>query len=219
MWELSLHHGVERGAFLDRERGVVVSDGAATRALGHVQGHAPHPANVVAAAAIAAAAGIDSEAMSQGLVDAVMPPWRAEPCGPLVGVPVLDDGMAATPAKGAATLDRYPAASVVLIAGGLDDAGGGPVHATPEEADLLERACDVVARVARVVVLFGEGGRRLAPLLERRRVTHIVSRDLDAAVVAATEHTTGATAVVFSPLFPVALADRRRFGALVRASG
>ena len=64
--------------------------------------------------------------------------------------------MAATPTKGAATLARYPASSIVLIAGGLDDAGGGTVHAAPAETALLEQACDVIARVARVVVLFGE---------------------------------------------------------------
>ena len=58
-----------------------------------------------------------------------------------------------------------PAGSVVLIAGGLNDAGGGSVHATPAEHALLEQACDVIARVARVVVLFGEAGPRLAPLL------------------------------------------------------
>ena len=78
---------------------------------------------------------------------------------------VVDDGMAATPTKAAATLARYPARSIVLIAGGLNDAGGGTVHATPAEVALLEQACDVVARVARVVVLFGEAGSRLAPLL------------------------------------------------------
>ena len=78
--------------------------------------------------------------------------------------------MAATPSKGAATLARYPAGSIVLIAGGLNDAGGGTVHATPAELALLEQACDVVARVARVVVLFGEAGPRLAPLLARRQV-------------------------------------------------
>jgi UDP-N-acetylmuramoylalanine--D-glutamate ligase len=217
-WELSLVRPVERGAFLDRERGVVVTNGTTETALGHVEGVA-HPANAVAAAAIATAAGVDPRAIAPGLADAVTPPWRAEQCGTLGGVPVVDDGMAATPMKSAATLGRYPAASVVLIAGGLDDAGGGPVHATPEEAALLEQACDVVARVARVVVLFGEAARRLAPLLERRRLEHVVTSDLDTAVVTAAERTTGAGVVVFSPLFPVALADRRRFGALVRRTG
>ena len=127
--------------------------------------------------------------------------------------------MAATPSKAAATLARYPAGSIVLIAGGLDDAGGGTVHATPNELALLEQACDVVARVARVIVLFGEGGLQLGPLLARRQVELITTSDLEAAVTAAAQQAEGATAVVFAPLFPVALADRERFGALVRRSG
>ena len=146
-------------------------------------------------------------------------PGAPSRAGTLGGVPVLDDGMAATPAKGAATLARYPAGSIVLIAGGRDDAGGGTVHATPAEIALLEQACDVIARVARVVVLFGEAGPRLATLLARRRVELIETRDLDEAVAAAAERAAGATAVVFSPLFPVTLADRQRFGGLVRRSG
>ena len=38
-------------------------------------------------------------------------------------------------------------------------------------------------------------------------------------MTAAAQEAAGATAVVFSPLFPVALDDRQRFGALVRRSG
>ena len=75
----------------------------------------------------------------------------------------------------------------MLIAGGLDDAGGGTVHATPAEIALLEQACDVIARVAPVVVLFGEAGPRLATLLRRRHVELIETPDLDEAVAAAAE--------------------------------
>ena len=219
VWEISLSRRVERGAFLDRERGVVVTDGPTETVLGHIEDSSAHPANVVAAAAIAAAAGADPWTIAPGLDRAVLPPWRAAPAGTLGGVPVLDDGMAATPTKGAATLARYPAGSVVLIAGGLNDSGGGTVHASPDETDLLEQACDVVARVARVVVLFGEAGKRLKPLLARRRVELIATSDLGTAVAAAAERSFGATAVVFSPLFPVTLGDRERFAALVRRSG
>ena len=177
-WEISLSRQVERGAFLDRERGVVVTDGTTETVLGQIEDSAAHPANIVAAAAIATAAGADPRTIAPGLDTAVLPPWRAEPAGTLGGVPVLDDGMAATPTKGAATLARYPAGSVVLIAGGLNDAGGGTVHAAPAENALLEQACDVIARVARVVVLFGEAGQRLAPLLARRSVELIATSDL-----------------------------------------
>jgi UDP-N-acetylmuramoylalanine--D-glutamate ligase len=219
VWKLSVAHRVERGAYLDQERGVVVADGTTETELGHVEGAAAHPVNAVAASAIATAAGADPTTIGAGLDSAIAPPWRAQPCGTLGGVPVLDDGMAATPSKGAATLVRYPARSIVLIAGGLNDAGGGPVHATPVEIGLLEHACDVVARVARVVVLFGEARPRLAPLLASRQVELITTSDLEAAVIAAAQQAAGATAVVFAPLFPVALGDREGFGALVRRFG
>jgi UDP-N-acetylmuramoylalanine--D-glutamate ligase len=219
VWEFSVAHAVERGAYFDRERGVVVADGTTETGLGHIEFAVAHPANVVAAAAIATAAGADPSTIGPGVDSAVAPPWRAQRCGTLGGVPVLDDGMAATPSKGAATLARYQAGSIVLIAGGLNDAGGGIVHATPAELALLEQACDAVARVARVVVLFGEAGRRLAPLLARRQVELITTIDLEAAVTAAAQQADRATAVVFAPLFPVALGDRERFGTLVRRLG
>jgi UDP-N-acetylmuramoylalanine--D-glutamate ligase len=219
VWELSLSRRVERGAFLDQERGVVVTDGTTETVLGHIGDSVAHPANIVAAAAIATAAGADPWTIAPGLDRAVLPPWRAAPAGMLGGVSVLDDGMAATPSKGAATLARYPAGSIVVIAGGLTDAGGGTVHSSPAETALLEQACDVVARVARVVVLFGEAGQRLAPLLARRQVEHVATSDLGAAVAAAATRSSGAAAVVFSPLFPVTLGDRERFAGLVRRSG
>ena len=130
-------------------------------------------------------------------------PWRAQPLGTHAGVAVVDDGMAATPMKTLATLSTYPDRSIVLIAGGLLDAGGGPVHATPEERALLERACDEIARVARLVVVFGDGGARLDPLLRRRRVETVVGGDLAEAAAVAVRHSDGAKAVVFSPLFPL----------------
>jgi UDP-N-acetylmuramoylalanine-D-glutamate ligase len=124
--------------------------------------------------------------------------------------------MAATPTKASATLARYPAGAIVLIAGGLVDAGGGSVHATAAEIALFEQACDTIARVARLVVLFGAAAPRLARALAGRRVELIEVADLDAAVATAARSSAGAAAVVFSPLFPVTLDDRQRFAALVR---
>jgi UDP-N-acetylmuramoylalanine--D-glutamate ligase len=219
VWEISLDRSVARGAFLDAGPGVVVTDGTTETALGHIGAAAAHPANVVAAAAIATAAGAAPEAIGPGVTTAVVPPWRAQPSGTLGGLPVVDDGMAATPTKAAATLARFPGSSVVLIAGGLTGAGRGSVHATPAEIALLEQACDVIARVARLVVLFGPAGPRLAALLERRHVELIEETDLAAAVTSAAQRTMDASTVVFAPLFPVALVDRKRFGDLVRRSG
>ena len=68
-------------------------------------------------------------------------------------------------------------------------------------------------------MLFGEAGPRLAALLGRRDVELIETDDLAQAVTAAAQRTAGATAVVFSPLFPVTLDDRKLFGDLVRRAG
>ncbi len=125
--------------------------------------------------------------------------------------------MAATPSKTAAGLARYADRSVVLVAGGLDDLGFGPVHATPEEQDLLERACDVVARVARLAVLFGPAAYRLEALLAARGVPLARAEQLGDAVAHALSRLQGASALVFSPMFPVTAADRERFAHLARA--
>ena len=217
----SLAHAVAEGAYLDQARGVVLVDQAGDEtALGPIHAHAAHPGNRVAAAAIAAAAGASADAIEQGIRSATPLPWRAQPQGTLAGIPVVDDGMAATPRKTQATLAAYPDHSIVLIAGGLNDAGGGRVHATPEEHALLERACDEIARTAGVVVVFGEAGPRLAALLNQREVETVHADELEDAVAAARHAAQAASpgAVVFSPLFPVSLEDRARFAALVRRS-
>jgi UDP-N-acetylmuramoylalanine--D-glutamate ligase len=217
--EVSLRRRVERGAFLEPALGVVLVEAGGETGLGHIEGSSVHPANVLAAAAIASAAGAPASAVAQAVESAATPHWRAEPCGELAGVPVIDDGMAATPAKTAALLSRQPGRSVVLVAGGLAEAGGGPVHSAPEESEILDRACDEVARAARVVVVFGAAGPRLARLLRRRGVEVDEVTDLGDAVTAAARLAPGAGAVIFSPLFPVALADRERFAELVARSG
>ena len=47
---------------------------------------------------------------------------------------VIRDVLAATPAKAAAGLALHPPGSVILIAGGYDDLGGGPMHSAPRSA-------------------------------------------------------------------------------------
>jgi len=215
----SLQHRVERGAFLDPARGLVLSGSAGEAVLGPLHAGSAHPANVIAAAAIATAAGAGPADVSRGILAASPPPWRAHAAGTLGGVPVVDDGMAATPLKTAATLASQRDGSIVLIAGGLLDAGGGPVHATAEEQVQLERGCDEVVRAACMVILFGDAAPRLADLLGRRGVEAMEVVDLEAAVAVAARCAPGAAAVVFSPLFPVSLDDRSRFAALVGRAG
>ena len=130
--------------------------------------------------------------------------------------------MAATPLKTAAALARYPDRSVILVAGGMNDAGGGRVHATPEEQALLERAGDEIARAAEVVIVFGEARPRLEALLHARRVEIVATGGLDEAVAAAHRQAAarpGAAAVVFSPVFPLPHEERARFAELVRDTG
>ena len=149
----------------------------------------PIPANVVAAAAIAAAAGADPADDRAGHRRRRRPAWRAQPSRHArAAFPSSTTAWPPRRPRPPRRSRRYPDRSIVLIAGGLDDAGGGNVHATPRrERALLEQACDVIARVARVVVLFGEAGPRLAPLLERRQVELIETSDLEAAVTAAAQ--------------------------------
>lgn len=220
LWEFSCRRAVENGAYLDSVRRLVVARDGGTAVVGPLPGDVPHPENIVAAAAIATAAGVDPAAIEQGIRSNAAPPWRASPAGSLAGVPVVDDGMAATPSKTAALLRGYPDRSVVLVAGGINHAGGGLVHAAPEELDLLERACDEIARSVRVVVVFGEAAARLVPFLERRRIETTTVSDLATAVDVASREAAGRAdvrTVIFSPLFPVSLEDRARFRTLVEA--
>ena len=174
-----------------------------------------HPGNLVAAAAIAAAAGASPSEIVAGITNSSPLLYRGRPVGTLRGIPVVDDGMAATPAKTRALLTGYADQSIILIAGGTGDAGGGSVHSAPDEIELLEHACDEIARVARVVVVFGPAGIRLASMLAERGVRVVGSDTLEAAVAAAEQAGDGEDAIVFSPLFPVALEDRVGFEALV----
>ena len=129
----SMRAQVARGAYLEPDGASSLVDRGETTLLGDLP-ETPHPANVVAAAAIAAAAGAGPQAIAWGIADAAAPlPYRACPVGTVGGVPVIDDGMAATPGKTAATLAAYPNGSVVLIAGGMLELGAGSVHAMPEE--------------------------------------------------------------------------------------
>ena len=79
---------------------------------------------------------------------------------------MIRDALAATPAKAAAGLALHEPGSVVLIAGGIDDLGGGPLHATPGERALFERAAAVAATACTHAALFGPAAPRLAAALD-----------------------------------------------------
>ena len=153
------------------------------------------------AAAVAAALGLGTVAVP----DPALPHRFAELAGP-PGIRVVDDGMAATPAKaafGVARLARELGSleRVVLLAGGLD-AG---VHRAAEEEQALARACDAV-RGARVVA-FGDAAPRIVALLPDATV----AADLDAAVAAGLALAGPGDGLLLAPMFPLAMADRERF--------
>ncbi len=216
--EVSLARSVERGACVQRGRVLIRWDDGETDAgpLDVLPSGEPQRVDALVALAVSVAAGAEPGALARALHRGVeLPAHRARRVGALGGVPVIDDGMAATPSKTAATLTVLRGGRVVLIAGGIDDLGTGPVHAAPQERELLERACDVIARSVRLAVLFGPASGRLEPLLARRNVPTVVTDALDEAVDAAAGSLTGANALVFSPMFPVGVPDRERFAILV----
>jgi hypothetical protein len=133
-------------------------------------------------------------------------------------VELVDDAMAATPAKTAAALRERSDGSVVLVAGGELTSAGLRVHALPEEQHLLEGACAEARRAARLVVLFGPAARRLEPLLGPTPV--VVADGVEHAVGIAGERLSGAETLLVSPMFPVSLEERERIapalGALLR---
>jgi UDP-N-acetylmuramoylalanine--D-glutamate ligase len=202
---------IDEGAFLRRDT-VVARSGGEEREL-------PLPAGLdrsrrqalVGAVAAALAAG----AVPDALPPLRLPEHRAVVVGRRHGTELVDDGMAATPAKTAAALRGRPAGSVVLVAGGELTSVGLPVHASPEEQRLLEEACAEVRRAARRVVVFGPAARWLAELLAPARV--IVASGVEDAVAEAGEHLAGAGALVVSPMFPVSLEDRQRIAPALRA--
>ena len=172
---------------------------------------APRLQALLAAAATALAAG----ALPETLRAPEPPPYRAALVGRLGDTELIDDGMAATPAKTASALHEFPDASVVLVAGGELETAGLPVHASREERELLEEACAEARRVARFVVLFGPAAARLASSFDRRTTRRTTT--LDEAISLASSHAEGAKVLVVSPMFPLPLEDRERIAPALRA--
>jgi UDP-N-acetylmuramoylalanine--D-glutamate ligase len=202
---------VAEGAFLHR-RTMVLRDAAGDRSFKlPPRLDPPRLQALLAAAATALAAGV----LPEKLPAPETPPYRATRVGLLGDTELIDDGMAATPAKTASALQEYPDASVVLVAGGELESAGLPVHASREEQALLEDACAEARRVARLVVLFGPAAQRLAPFFDRRRTLRVAT--LDEAIVLASSRAEGARVLVVSPMFPLPLADRERIAPALEA--
>ena len=202
---------VDEGAFL-AGRSVVVRTGGEDRELPPPTGlDGPRRQALLAAVATALAAGVLPTALD-GLR---LPGLRAVVVGRRDGSELVDDGMAATPAKTAAALREWPDRSVVLVAGGEVTSAGLPVHASSEEERLLVDACTEVRRAATQVVLFGAAAGRLEPLLGSTPV--VVADGLDDALALAGERLAGADALLVSPMFPVSPEARELVAPALRA--
>jgi UDP-N-acetylmuramoylalanine--D-glutamate ligase len=212
----SAQREVEAGAFV-RDGAVVLRRDGEEAVLGDAPAEPTVRQAVLAAGAGVAAAGTPLAVLEGAIAALTPPPHRRQPLGSLGGALVVDDGMAATPAKARAALAGFPDNSVVLIAGGRDRTEGGAAHASPEERVLLDAACDEAARSVRVAVLFGAAAAILEPRLTGRGVAAKVVPDLEAAFELAVAATPGAAVVLFAPFFPVSADERERFAALARS--
>ena len=161
------------------------------------------------AAASALLAGASPEGIAQALGEWKGLALRREHLGVVGGSPVIRDALAATPVKAAAGLALHPPASVVLIAGGYDDLGGGAMHASPEERDQFARAAEVAATACIHAALFGPAGPRLAAALAAAGLASIAVHDTlaEACADARLQAAPGRT-IVFAPWFPTTPSER-----------
>lgn len=106
-------------------------------------------ANVLAAAAIAAAAGIDAQAIADAVRSFQAVPHRLEPVGEVAGVRYVNDSIASTPERTLAGIRSF-SEPLVLLLGGKD-----------KDLPLDELAREALARCSGIV-FFGADG----PLLE-----------------------------------------------------
>ncbi len=161
---------------------------------------APGPGRVVRfegdpAAAVARVLGVEAVDVTVEL------PHRFRQLAVVGGIRIVDDSMAATPAKAERGI-RQAGPRAVLLAGG-DDAGG--VHGSPEEQAALVRACEA-ARGLRVVA-FGSAARRIVAVLPGAEV----AADLERAVARGLELAGPGDTLLLAPMFPLTMAEREAF--------
>jgi UDP-N-acetylmuramoylalanine--D-glutamate ligase len=142
--------------------------------------------NQMAAAALAAHAGVAAEAIAEGLRSFPGVAHRLEPVGTADGVRFVNDSKATNPDAALAALDAYPE-GVHLIA-------GGRAKGTPFD-DLAAAARPGVRRA----YLIGEAAEELADALAAVGVPHEVDGTLEAAVAAAAGRARPGEVVLLAP--------------------
>ncbi len=142
--------------------------------------------NAMAAAALAAHAGLGAEALATGLRSFRPVPHRLEPVGAAGGVAFVNDSKATNPDAAIAALDAYPR-GVHLIAGGR--AKGTPF------GGLAEAAAGAVVRA----YLIGEAGDEIGAALAAAGVATQACGTIEAAVAAAAARAAEGQTVLLSP--------------------
>jgi UDP-N-acetylmuramoylalanine--D-glutamate ligase len=209
--------GSDPGAGIESERLVVRLDGVASD-LGPSSALPPAPGSEAGllAAACALLAGASPDGIARALSSWRGLALRRERLGIVDGCEVIRDALAATPVKVSAGLALHPDGSVILIAGGDDDLGAGPMHAHPQERALFEQAATEAARACSHAALFGPAAPRLAKALGAAGVTSIaVHETLAEACTNARAQSTPGQTILFAPWFATSPAERASLPALL----
>ncbi len=196
------------------EDGLRVRDGELTVVTGGV-GHAvapwrcpawAHPSAALAGCAAAVACGVDPAIACQAIAASPGLPHRmaAVTSGP--GLRVIDDSLAATPAKLLAALARMPRGRTVVVMGGRAAPHGVAVHAGDDEQAVLRNACATAQAVARGLVVFGDAADRVESLLGDGPVRR--AGDVADAIALAREAAHPGDVILVSPAFPLSMAER-----------
>ena len=216
-YAFSVRDEVAEGAF-SRDGAVVVRRDGVEAEVGRLTSSAALAQATLAACATALAAGAEPGALVGGLSALVAPRHRQEAVGWIGRTLVVDDGMAATPAKARAALVSCPDRSVVLVSGGRRGTDGGSAHSSPQERLLLAALADEAARSVQLAVVFGEAAGLLECALVPRGVVTRTVRTLEDAVSAALVAAADAQVVLFAPVYPLSLEERESFAGLVGAA-
>ena len=192
--------------------------GGETHDLGPATALPPPPAAATGllAGASALLAGASTGAIARALAGWTGLPLRREHVGTVGGADVIRDALAATPAKVAAGLALHAPGSVVLVAGGNDDLGGGPMHSDTGERRLFERAAAVAATTCTHAALFGPAAPRLAGALTAAGLASVTVHETlaEAAADARAQAAPGRT-ILFSPWFHTTPEERAGFPGLL----
>ncbi|MBM3633864.1 MAG: hypothetical protein FJW99_00985 [Actinobacteria bacterium] len=196
----------ERGAF-SQGTGVHLRSGDATREADTALTGPPLRA-ALAASAAALALGMHPDHVGDALADLKPVAHRQAPRRGPRGITIVDDSMAATPMKVQAALERFAAEPLVVVLGGDDAAGGQPVHASPEESDLMARVLLMAQASARAVVTFGPARARMAARVVPAAQADDIAQALEVAIGLCPD---GGTVLV-SPMFPLTPEEREAAG-------